>query len=117
MSTRSRLRNTNGGLLDRGNDTGLNEPHWGAEGSWSHTYPMLSAMIVAEQAGVRMMKEYFEIEASESTPQYGFRKGLKLSGDEGYQAARTNSRSTYLKEDVLTCYLGRTLRGIIENKH
>ena len=32
------------------------------------------------------MKEYFEIEASKSTPQYGFRKGLKLFGDEGYQA-------------------------------
>ena len=31
---------------------------------------MVSAMMVAEQAGVRMMKEYFEIEASKATPQY-----------------------------------------------
>ena len=30
-------------------------------------------MMVAEQEGVRMMKEYFENEASKSTPQYGFR--------------------------------------------
>ena len=29
-----------------------------------------------------MMKEYFEIEASKSTPQYGFRKELKLFGHE-----------------------------------
>ena len=35
-----------------------------------------------------MTKEYFEIEASKSTPQYGFRKGLKLFCDEGYQATK-----------------------------
>ena len=45
-------------------------------------------MMVVEQVGVYMMKEYFEIEASKSTPQYRFRKGLKLFGDEGYQAAK-----------------------------
>ena len=45
-------------------------------------------MVVSEQAKVRMMKEYFEIEVSKSTPQYGFRKGLKLFGDKGYQAAK-----------------------------
>ena len=45
-----------------------------------------------------MMKEYFEIEASKSTSQYGFRKGLKLFGDEGYQAA---------KDELETNLLGR----------
>ena len=30
------------------------------------------AMMVAEQAGVKMMQEYFELEASKSTPMYGF---------------------------------------------
>ena len=45
-------------------------------------------MVVAKQAGVQMMKEYFKIEASKSTPQYGFKKGLKLFGDEGHQAAK-----------------------------
>ena len=49
---------------------------------------MILTMVVAEQVGVRMMKEYFKIEASKSTPQYGFRKGLKLFGDEGYQATK-----------------------------
>ena len=48
---------------------------------------MVSAMMVAEQAGKRMMKEYFEIKASKATPQYGFRKGLTLFGDKGYQVA------------------------------
>ena len=46
--------------------------------------PVLSVMVIVTQAGVQMMKEYFEIEASKSTPQYGFRKGLELFGDEGY---------------------------------
>ena len=49
---------------------------------------MVSSMMVAEQVGVRMMKEYFEIESLKATPQYGFRKGLKLFGDKGYQATK-----------------------------
>ena len=40
-----------------------------------------------QQDGANMMQTYFEIEASLSTPQYGFRRGLELFGDEGYQAA------------------------------
>ena len=54
----------------------------------SHICPTVSEIVVAEQAGIRMMKDYFEIEASKSTPQYGFRKGLKLFGDERYVAAK-----------------------------
>ena len=57
---------------------------------------MISAMVLVEQAGIRMMKEYFEIEASKATPKYGFRKGLKLLGDKSYQAT---------KDDVLICCL------------
>ena len=54
----------------------------------SHICPTLSVIMVTEQVGARMMKEYFKIEASKSTPQYGFRKGLKRFDDEGYQAAK-----------------------------
>ena len=43
-----------------------------------------------------MMKEYFEIEASKETPQYGLRKGPKLFADKGYQAAKNE-----LKVDLL----------------
>ena len=39
-----------------------------------------------------------ELEASKSTPQYGFRKGQKLFGDKGYQAA---------KDELETNLLGR----------
>ena len=53
-------------------------------------------MVVAKQAGVRMMKEYFKIEASKSTPQYGFRKGLKLFRDEGYKAAKDKLETNLL---------------------
>ena len=58
------------------NEDALNRDYWNRMAS--HICPVIGAMVVAEQAGVRMMKEYFEIEASKSTPQYGFRKGLKL---------------------------------------
>jgi len=51
-----------------------------------HTDGTSFAMMVAEQAGVKMMQEYFELEASKSTPMYGFRKGLKIFGDPGYQS-------------------------------
>ena len=73
-------------------------------------------MVIAEKVRVRVMKEYFKIEASKATPQYGFRKGPKLFGDKGCQAAKMNSRSTYSEEDVLICYHRRTLLGISERK-
>ena len=90
--TRSRLPGMVRGIGPRGNDD------WPDGGYWTHTYtcPMLSAMMVAEQVGVRMMKEYFEIEASESTPQYGFRKGFKLFGDEEYQTAKNELKVNLL---------------------
>ena len=58
--------------------------------------PVVGAMVVAKQTGVRMMKEYFKIETSKSTPQYGFRKGLQLFGDEGYQAAKIELKTNLL---------------------
>ena len=63
-------------------------------------------MVVAKQAGVRMIKEYFEIEASKSTPQYGFRKGLKLFGDKEYQAAKDKLEKNLLGRVVLICKHG-----------
>ena len=57
---------------------------------------MLSAMVVAEQTGVQMMKEYFEIESSNSIPQYGFRKGMNRFGDAGYQAAKNELKANLL---------------------
>ena len=48
-----------------------------------------------------MMKEYFEIEASKSTRQNGFRKGLKLFGDEGYQTAKNKLEANLLGRDCI----------------
>ena len=48
MSTQSRLGNMVCDLPSVKNDTGLDRPHWRA----SQTCPMLSIMVVAEQAGV-----------------------------------------------------------------
>ena len=64
-------------------------------------------MNVAKEVGVRMMKEYFEIEASKATPQYGFRKVLNLFGDEGYQAAKDELEKNLLGRgciDMLSTY-------------
>ena len=49
---------------------------------------MVSAMMVVEQVGVRIIEEYFATEASKVTPRYGFRKGPTLFGDKGYRAAK-----------------------------
>ena len=57
---------------------------------------MVSSMMVAEEVGVRMMKQYFEMDVSKVTPQYGFRKGLKLFGDKGYQATKDNLKVNLL---------------------
>ena len=73
-------------LPSANNGEGLNWPYWDQVSSL--ICPILGTMVVAEQAGVQMMKKYFEIEASKSTPQYGFRKVLKLFGDKGYQATK-----------------------------
>ena len=66
-------------------------------------------MGVAEKAGIQMTKEYFKIEAFKLTPQYGFRKGLKLFGGEGYQAAKEELKSKFSEEDILAYYTGRTI--------
>ena len=47
----------------KGLNSNLDGPSWDIIGAH-----MSSAMVVAEQAGVRMMKKYFEIEASKATP-------------------------------------------------
>ena len=57
--------------------------------------------MVAEQIGVRMMKEHFEIEASKEPPQYGFRKGLTLFGDKGYQAAKYELKVNLLERGCI----------------
>ena len=72
-------------------DSGLDGNRW--ESTGAH---MVSAMMVAEQAGVRTMKEYFEIEASKATSQYEFRKGLTLFGGKGYQAAKNELKVNLL---------------------
>ena len=47
---------------------------------------MISAMVVAEEAGVQMMHTYFELEAPKATLIYGFRKRHTIFGNKGYQA-------------------------------
>ena len=62
MGTRRNRQSIVPGLPSTNNGSGLNIGYWMQSGS--HICPTLAAMIVAEQAGIRMMKEYFKIEAS-----------------------------------------------------
>ena len=73
-------------------------------------------VVMAKQAGVRMMKEYFEIEESKSTPQYGFRKGLKLFGDEGYQAAKIELETNLLERGCIDMIPRKDLTVDIRNE-
>ena len=64
-------------------------------------------MIIAKEVGVRMIKDYFEIEASKATQQYGFQKGSNLFGDEGYQAAKDELEKNLFGRgciDILSTY-------------
>ena len=56
------------GLPSANNGSGLNGDYQRLLAP--HICPKVSAMGVAEKAGIQIMKEYFEIEASKLTPQY-----------------------------------------------
>ena len=44
-------------------------------------------IFAVEDTASKMLTDYFEMEASKATPQYGFRKGLNVFKQEGYEAA------------------------------
>ena len=52
------------GIRSKGSEKGLDES------AWHNAYPMIASTITAEDVGIRMMKKYFEIEASKATQQY-----------------------------------------------
>ena len=77
---------------------------------------MVSSMMVTEHVGVRMMKEYFEIEASKATPQYGFREGLKLFGDKGYQATKDELKVNLLRSGCINMLSSKNLNWDIRKQ-
>ena len=64
-------------------------------------YPMIMSMIMVQDLGVRMMKEYFEIKTSKATLQYRFRKRLNLSSNEGYQATKDDLQKDLLERGYI----------------
>ena len=50
---------------------------------------------------VKAMEEYFTMEASKSTPQYGFRKGLEIFGEDGKQAAMNELKNNLVGRGCL----------------
>ena len=71
-------------------------------------------MMVAEQVDVHMMKKYFKIEASKSTPQYGFMKGLKFFGDEGYQAANNELKVNLFRRGCIDMLSWKDLTWVVQ---
>ena len=63
-----------------------------------------------------MIKEYFKIEASKATPQYGFRKGLKLFGDKGYQVAKNELKVNLLRKGCIKMVLWKDLTWDIKKQ-
>ena len=64
-------------------------------------------MVVVKEVGVKMIKEYFEIETSKTSPQYGFRKGLKLFSNKGYETVNNELEKNLLVRgciDMLSTY-------------
>ena len=96
------------GIMNQ-SDSNLNpEGYWnienGSDDDTDNDGPLF-AMLMAEQAGVKMMQEYFELETSKFTPMYGYQKGLKIFGDPGYQARVKELRDNLIGDgciDVLT---------------
>ena len=87
------------GSLPSGNSSKLDGDYWRLFAP--HICPKVSVMGIVKKAGIQMMKEYFEIEPSKSTKQYGFRKGLKLFGDERYQAAKEELKANLLRRGCI----------------
>ena len=63
------------------------QPHRACHKAPDYKYTAAHTSFMEQQEGANMMQTYFEIEASLSTPQYGFRRGSQLFGDKGYRAA------------------------------
>ena len=74
----------------------LNGPYWNEQ--------IVGAMMTTnsgETNQAKAMEEYFSMNASKSTPQYGFRKGLELFGEEGHAAAVKELRDNLLGRGCL----------------
>ena len=66
---------------------------------------MVESIIIAEDVGVRIMKEYFETKASKVIPQFGFWKGLNLFGNKGYQTAKDELEKNILRRGCMYWYM------------
>ena len=62
---------------------------------------MILSVIIAMEISVRMVKKCFEIEVSKATPQYLFRKGLKLFVDKSYQTSKDKLKKNILGREYI----------------
>ena len=88
----------------------LNGPYWNEQ---------ISGAMMQTEGDVNpteMMKDYFHMEASKSTPQYGFRKGLEVFNADGWNAAVSELKDNLIGRDCIKM-LGRSeaTRDILEN--
>ena len=98
-------------LVLQGSNKGLNGALLG------DVYPMIMSMIMVQDLGVRMMKEYFEIKTSKATLQYRFRKRLNLSSNEGYQATKDDLQKDLLERGYIDMLSTHSVTWDIRKKH
>mgnify|MGYP003333922282 FL=1 len=65
---------------------------------------------------VKAMQEYFTMEASKSTPQYGFRKGLEIFGEDGKQAAMNELKNNLVGHGCLNMLHPHEVTPLIQKK-
>ena len=82
------------------------------------TTPILGAMFNTEENEINKadaMKDYF-MKASKSTPQYGFRKGLEIFGDDGKEAAMKELKDNLVGRGCLKFLKPHEVNGTIRKQ-
>lgn len=82
--------------------------YWKADGSRTSSESIVGVMfafresiLTVEATANKMLNDYFQMEASTATPQYGFRKGPKIFGDKGYDTAMSELKDNLLGRDCV----------------
>ena len=97
--------------------------YWQIDNSRTRSESIIGAMfavgesiLTVEATANKMLNDYFRMEASKATPQYGFRKGLKVFGDEGYDAAVCELKDNLLGRDCVRMLKGKEVTHTVRKK-
>ena len=69
-----------------------------------------------EATANKMLNDYFQMEASKATPQYGFRKGLQIFGDKGYIVVVSELKDNLLGRKCVRMLCGKDITPTMRKK-